>query len=901
MIRGFSTDVAILLGPGYSREDLKSLRAADDEAGSSVIAGKSVYTIGGLAAEIVRASEAFPPRPATALLRQEYLRLLFSHPRTAGNFPALLALRPQPGFWRKVSDAMAEARLTSVHEQERAVHLERLQAAGLGAAPVREEVLALSSLWREWLHESGRLDECEWLHQASQILSASGLPESGDLGHIRRIDLYSHAPLQGLELHFIEELGRRVEVRTAPLIAPTDGDPGGGFERWHTVEDAAESLGDLLCSRIENGVPHSSLIILIPDGAASGTPVRRALSRVLAERNISELDARDPLETRISEEVRHAWMGPLLASCGFERLRLLEWLRAEVGIEAGDLGRIHSALSDAGAREGWRQVQRLLPEHARTRLEGLEAAARGSIGLEALHELFEREPGTRVSSRIREWVRSVLGALREDLEALGLQGLELRLSEWMERVRARAEQSPAPARRIRPRTGVRIVRFSQFNAGFRGMEVFALGLPARWLSESRSGDLYLGARDREILGTEFAIHSSHSARSARTGAFSSWMAAAAPGAYHLLDYQHEMDGSERERIEPLLAELGIVRESVEMGAHPRNMAGYSIVADARPREVRLSPMAPAESGRFELSASDIEAYSRCPFTALVRSRWRIRSPDEPDLSPWPSTRGQLLHAAVECLVRGIESNAASVRADAMGASRRALESAWIGMEARGGLKGWVPTPQLRIQVERQVVQLLCLFLEKEWEYRDRSGVRLLAAEEDAKLEWSFAHEGREYCIRGKADRIDAHADGLWVIDYKSGGQALKGGDMRERGYRLQLAYYAIAAAGKFDRPVLGAQLVELTREAKRSVGFFPKKWNGSKEGCLTRAAASNSSLFDGPPEELWSTLEDRIRTASVSLASGIADASPVLGASECRDCRVRSACGQARREWLEGE
>ncbi len=903
MIPGFSPDVAVLLGHGYSREDFKSLDGGRDAP--VVTAGKSVFTLRSLAEEIVKGAEPLSPRPASPLLRQEYVRLIFSHPQASQGFPALQRLQGQPGFLRKVSDAMAESRLTAAHAEEREVQLERLASLGMlpdedGNGKVRAEVLMLSELWRGWLQVVGRLDECGMLEKASQILSAGG-PWFGS--HLRRIELHSHAPLQSLEGRFIEELSHRIPVETVQPRTPESGDPGGRFERWHTVEDAAEALADQLCARIESGVPHSELVVLIPDGGPAGAAVRRALARVLSERNIPELDARDPLEVRLSEEIRHAFLAASLAAGGFEHIQLLEWLRVEAGLSEALLVRAHEVLCEAGARHGWRSLNgapgELLPAGVRRRLERLEAAARHPLGLSELSEVFAVEPGSRVSARIRAWVESLLTGLREDLEALGLADSRHRLAEWLDRLRLRAEQSPAPVRRVRPRTGIRVVRMGQFNAGFQGLEVFVLGASSRWLSEARAGDLYLGAREREILGSEFAVASVHSARTGKVMAFSSWMAAAAPESLHVLDYQFEMDGSERERIEPLLGELGVTRECTESGAHPRQVPGYSIVSEVRQREVRLDPVPPSASGSVELTATDLEAYSRCPFTALIRSRWKLRSPDDPDLSLWSSTNGQLLHAAVESLVRAIEAEPAQVRLDPEQASRRAVEVAWSLLESRGGPKGWVPSPQLRIQIERNAVKLLCLFLEKEWAYRARAGVRLLAAEEDAKLEWGFVHEGRSYRVRGKADRIDEHPDGLWVIDYKSGGQSHKGGDMRQRGYRLQLAFYAIAAQARFEKPVLGAQLVEVTRAAKRGVGFFPKKWNGRREGCLTEAGSTNSSLFDFSPSDLWNAMEERIRSAVVSRAAGVHDARPVIGDSECRECRLRSACGQARREWVE--
>jgi hypothetical protein len=101
--------------------------------------------------------------------------------------------------------------------------------------------------------------------------------------------------------------------------------------------------------------------------------------------------------------------------------------------------------------------------------------------------------------------------------------------------------------------------------------------------------------------------------------------------------------------------------------------------------------------------------------------------------------------------------------------------------------------------------------------------------------------------------------------------------------------------------VLGVQFIELTREARRSVGLFPKQWNGKEKGSLTAVRANHSSLFDVSPDELWPELENHIRTKVSEFESGISDANPVIGAKECDRCRARGVCGQTRREWVEGE
>ena len=81
-------------------------------------------------------------------------------------------------------------------------------------------------------------------------------------------------------------------------------------------------------------------------------------------------------------------------------------------------------------------------------------------------------------------------------------------------------------------------------------------------------------------------------------------------------------------------------------------------------------------------------------------------------------------------------------------------------------------------------------------------------------------EYEDFKVIGRPDRIDQHADGIFIIEYKSSGQSPHGQDMVSLGYRLQLPAYALAARQRFSQPVLGAQFVELNRKGGRSSGLF---------------------------------------------------------------------------------
>ena len=74
--------------------------------------------------------------------------------------------------------------------------------------------------------------------------------------------------------------------------------------------------------------------------------------------------------------------------------------------------------------------------------------------------------------------------------------------------------------------------------------------------------------------------------------------------------------------------------------------------------------------------------------------------------------------------------------------------------------------------------------------------------------------------------------------------------------------------------------------------------NGKDVGMLTQLGKTNSGLFDGDPDALWSSLDEHIRRVMFEHADGRFEARPVMGAKECSGCRARLVCGQARREWV---
>lgn len=355
-----------------------------------------------------------------------------------------------------------------------------------------------------------------------------------------------------------------------------------------------------------------------------------------------------------------------------------------------------------------------------------------------------------------------------------------------------------------------------------------------------------------------------------------------------------------ESVESALVELGMPGEQTceSLGAHLRFIESYGLVRRARMGEIQLEPVASGQ--KLQLTATTLDFMSRCSFLGLLYGRWKLSEKEEADWELWPRVRGALLHRAAEKIVLAVQE-----KPDLPGADELANEvwgNVWLEALQTENIPGWIHSPQLSVQVRRTAVSILKTFIAKELEYRSRSGIRSVAMEKNARLEMSWIDRNqREITVGGFADRIDEHSEGLFVLDYKTSVQGVTGKVMREKGYRLQLPFYAVAARASFKKPVLGVQFVELNSEGKRSVGLFPRRLNGKTPGKLTQLGATNGGLFDEDPDVIWSELQEKMMSIIEYYADSRYSVNPVLGTKECENCRAALICGQLRREWINGE
>lgn len=274
-----------------------------------------------------------------------------------------------------------------------------------------------------------------------------------------------------------------------------------------------------------------------------------------------------------------------------------------------------------------------------------------------------------------------------------------------------------------------------------------------------------------------------------------------------------------------------------------------------PRPDALDPRRDPET---IVSASGLEDLGSCGLRYFYRYGLGVRKPDDPDLDPdtWLNAldRGRLLHGVYEAVLR--EARGAGVRAGHESFERLALQI--LDREAIHMARE-VPPPGEAIR-ERELEAL-------------RSDVRSFAHMMEGRddrweaLELQFGLgsqpvaslqlKGGEVSVRGAIDRVDRTADGLVVVDYKTGGS----GRFERRhgifhgGRRLQNVVYPTVAEQLLGervtrmeyhfptRPGRNDVVAYDRREVRRGLGLIDRLLDGVAEGRFLPTEDSSDCRF----------------------------------------------------------
>ena len=943
----------ICLGPGYGREELKSVFFEHGQA-----LGSEVLTrVEGLAARVLGlASGVGDERVLAGPARQEVLRFILSQSSVLALMPEMRRLRRQSGFFRKLDRAVQAGRMAWTYENEREVHEERLLEK-VGENQVRTEVQKLAFIYEHWLTAEGLWDPPMLLRAATLRLQSGERPGSALPRTVYRLS--AQTP-ESLERSFWEMLGREIEcvdlareeiakgarhsagvdtdVNTdsdldtdTDVNTDSDLDPPAGasatspefhWTRWHTLDDAAEALASHLATLEPEHLAHHT--ILIPDQTA----VRRSMRRALQAHGVPLSDPRDPMRLRFEESLKRA-LAPLEVVSGrFERRAVIAYAQmfgqssAEPGFRNSERNseKSENGASIRDASVGRKESQSLLwvkEIHSRGVRIGLEGYAGGKLTalyaeLTRLHDrlggkltladftarwIEEIAQATWLEESEKRWLAPwldrLLTEMAGDVARVGLGNRRAPPLFWMERIAERIDQATPPIERSKPRYGVTLSRLGQ--APLKGTQhLHLLGLPPQWIAGDGVGDLWYPDRERELLGSEFQLRSSRTVREERVRLLQSW-ATATDAHLEIWDAIYDWDGRERESLLPLFREAGwldsVNGEPVAPPA-PEDRG-------AHPRWIAsfgsLRPAPPTQVRLPSLLQAGVSRISATELEHMSRcgftglAKGRWRLFDLREAEPE-------LWPDVRGNILHLAVQRLLESRDADGNFARdpqsALDEAWQTERPRGLLRG----ERLEQLARRKMLEVLQAFCEAERDYVSRAHTRVSSLEGPA-LRWKSAH-GVE--VTGIPDRIDEHPEGLFILDNKSSSALPKGQDMIGLGYRLQLPFYALAVQEQLGKPVIGLQFVELNRKAGRSSGLFFSQWNGKEEGNLTYARGNSRSLVKTTPEDAWAKIREHVEAAVGAYVDGCYDVKPKLP-TECTDCAYRDLCGRNRQAPGDGE
>ncbi len=220
--------------------------------------------------------------------------------------------------------------------------------------------------------------------------------------------------------------------------------------------------------------------------------------------------------------------------------------------------------------------------------------------------------------------------------------------------------------------------------------------------------------------------------------------------------------------------------------------------DALRRIPRPEPKPPRDARPNRLSVTEIEHWLRDPYTIYAKHVLKLVPLDAIDTLPGARDRGTVIHGAIGEFT---ERYAAALPADPLGALLALGETHFAALQDYPEARAfwW---PRFR-RIARWFVG---------WEVERRANAVAVYAEQSAKLEIPLGE--RVFTLTTRADRIERHAGGYAILDYKTGQTPTK--DQVKSGLAPQLTLEgAILRAGRFRDIPAGASITEIAYVALR--------------------------------------------------------------------------------------
>jgi len=847
---GLVPESALVLMPGFVREEWKSLCFQNGKAITqhAILSPKQIAQM--LVPEL---QDQVLERSA----RVELLRENFKAPELRSALPKLMEHRFRPKFFESLDRALQKGRELFAHAEEASIFEERLNEKN-GSDERRTEFFGLNRFW-------DRLLEVRQFHDEASLLEAAvrKLREDGALGlPFKKLYWLHHFKMNPRVEHFMQELAKQVEVESIHSSQLVDAPERMtlNLKMTHSLEDCAHHVIDRVMRDPDRE------IVVIEDRPE----IRRTLSRVARERGLNLQDARDPTLLSHSEEVKTALLELELVARNFPRDLALAWISAKgkaafASAREADLRRriLESNLEPAG-NPLFESLVKRYPK--RMALADLRGAIQESIHDFALPSWVEKV----LVDQIEEWERGLLqlGSRKR------AQPLRFLLKELQERLRS----APPPVPPIRFESGLRIFRVDQavsfaLKAGTR---VHFFGVSPAFFEPREEGTEWLSGRDLETLAFEFGLPDRRARRETARSSMQSWLSRSNhPEGAVFWEFAHDENGTEVESAELALRSFS----SFDCGAR-ETLPVHPDVLPALTARLRPSkPLAEVPFSGTEFPMGFLNSLGDCPFTAYARHLLKVFDERDPDYEIGADVYGNLLHAAIELLM----ASKSELTPEA------AFDEAW----ARTRKPAWLKSERLFRAMKSRALETLRRFLESEVEYRSRSGAELKLQEGDIELH----REGIRFL--GRMDRVDQHADGLVIMDYKTGSKQPSGQASLETGKGLQLASYALALRERENQEVVSARYVILsTDKINRNYGVLFKKWNQGKaadsvEFPLSFVKSNHTSLFNEEPETLWKAFDEKI-TGLIRTAKASGFRAEPADPQDCKSCRYSGLCGRER-------
>jgi hypothetical protein len=487
---GLRSNTWICVGPGFAREDIKEYLLSRGQGFTRDV----VTNLQALCLLVIGETE-LQTKTLNPLARQEVLRMLLNESKINARLPELKRLRRQNGFYKKLDRSIQAGRMSFAHPQEQEVYRERLDKRGV-QRPIRQEVETLALAYEAWMMASGLYDPPLLLRKAIETLERTF---ELSFRAPQEILYFTSALPESLEDQFWESLKRHIQITR---IGPVEENPEPTapapilWERWHTLDDAADALAEKLSRLQAQGQPvreHSILLADIPQ-------VRRTLKRALKSYGLVLADPRDPTRLRWEEAVKWAMQPLELVARNFERSKVISFLKTDHTLRAShELPGLIREINERGIRQGLGDYQG------------------GKLGLlhrklSALHEIFsgrktcvelgrahvaclaqQMTQQTEESARNLHWLLAFFEQLwkqfHDDMALIGNGDLRAPLLFWLERLSARLDEASPPAERAKNHEGVQIFRLGQAPLAPTKCLWF-FGLSARWINGEGSGDYW---------------------------------------------------------------------------------------------------------------------------------------------------------------------------------------------------------------------------------------------------------------------------------------------------------------------------------------------------------------------------------------------------------------------------